>query len=603
MGRNVLLIASQNVGSLVRHLDTACDVWRRRRYDIVMVQETRINYFNLHKIARKIRAKGWALFASLAHGHADSENSTGVAILVRLDSGIKLPAYDSPDIVRVGSRLISIPVDWGGHRVRLNNIYLKAGDAAAQRSFIELHVPAILSLSAKQIWGGDFNFVSHPTLDRLGGQSSAEAVTAGIWDQLTLLLTDQYRRLKPNGRGYSRVFNGSAARLDRFYTTLYFNAFVANCTIGDGTGFSDHRPIVLSLTARTSVRGPGLPRTRINFAKSNQLLESFVQWLDERISSLPENDLQLIQSWPRFKRALATECGRLNREFRKEQVIPSYRQAAEDLKAAYSALENPETDANQATAAFAAVELARTQLAAASNTQFETDSLRSRHTWFHRGERPQPALTSALRPPSGQICTGLRNSAQFLVTEGKQCANVMAQFWADISKQPDIDDMSQDEVLQCIPLGSCISQTDADTLGAAEVSSAEVLISIKKSGGNSAPGLDGLPFELYRRVKANFALVLASLFSAIGRVKQVPVGFLHGAICNVLKHDADGNPLDSHDPGNYRPITLLNSDYRLLTKVLANRANVVLTKVVDHEQSAFLRGRTIGDNVMLLLRC
>ncbi len=49
---------------------------------------------------------------------------------------------------------------------------------------------------------------------------------------------------------------------------------------------------------------------------------------------------------------------------------------------------------------------------------------------------------------------------------------------------------------------------------------------------------------------------------------------------------------------SFRPITLLNSDYKLLAKALATRFGPALQHVVDPTQTAFVRGRWIGDNVL-----
>ena len=43
----------------------------------------------------------------------------------------------------------------------------------------------------------------------------------------------------------------------------------------------------------------------------------------------------------------------------------------------------------------------------------------------------------------------------------------------------------------------------------------------------------------------------------------------------------------------YRPITLLNSCLKLITKVLANRLQKVILKIVHKNQYGFLKGRTI----------
>ena len=109
-----------------------------------------------------------------------------------------------------------------------------------------------------------------------------------------------------------------------------------------------------------------------------------------------------------------------------------------------------------------------------------------------------------------------------------------------------------------------------------------------------SPGLDGIPAELYRALAGVLDPILTRLFNAFLSTNSFPTGFHQGLI--VLLHKS-GDPLD---PANYRPITLLNTDYRIFAKILASRLSHHLSAIVEPEQTAFLRGRLIGENVHLL---
>ena len=51
---------------------------------------------------------------------------------------------------------------------------------------------------------------------------------------------------------------------------------------------------------------------------------------------------------------------------------------------------------------------------------------------------------------------------------------------------------------------------------------------------------------------------------------------------------------------NWRPITLLNTSYKIAAGSIANRFKTVLNKIIDFDQSGFVPGRFIGENTCLL---
>jgi hypothetical protein len=58
--------------------------------------------------------------------------------------------------------------------------------------------------------------------------------------------------------------------------------------------------------------------------------------------------------------------------------------------------------------------------------------------------------------------------------------------------------------------------------------------------------------------------------------------------------------VDAKTAGDYRPISLIHSFAKLVSKVLANRLAPHLQNLVATNQSAFVKGRSIHDNYMLV---
>jgi hypothetical protein len=142
--------------------------------------------------------------------------------------------------------------------------------------------------------------------------------------------------------------------------------------------------------------------------------------------------------------------------------------------------------------------------------------------------------------------------------------------------------------------GVQLSGEEAECVGARQVMVEEVCAAIKHSKPGKSPGLDGLPVEVYRVCMQSWAPLLAKVFTAMSTLQQLPAGLLDGVIVAIFKKGQRTNPAD------YRPITLLNTDYRILAKILAFRLKSVQGKLIGREQTAFLPGRHIGENVMVL---
>ena len=144
---------------------------------------------------------------------------------------------------------------------------------------------------------------------------------------------------------------------------------------------------------------------------------------------------------------------------------------------------------------------------------------------------------------------------------------------------------------------------DFPRLGAAEAASCEGVVTecevrdaLKQVGHNKSPGLDGLPYEVYLRMSHMFVPILTDMFNhwfAQGAIR----GSVTKGVITLLKkggrHVWEG--LD-----DYRPITLLNTELKILARVLANRLQLVISDLIGPEQTFAVKGRSIQDNLHLI---
>ena len=77
--------------------------------------------------------------------------------------------------------------------------------------------------------------------------------------------------------------------------------------------------------------------------------------------------------------------------------------------------------------------------------------------------------------------------------------------------------------------------------------------------------------------------------------RQLSICQRRGIITLVPKKDKPTNLL-----GNLRPISLLNTDYKIATKAIAKRLEAVLPLVINADQTGYIKGRYIGENVRLI---
>ncbi|GKB58295.1 RNA-directed DNA polymerase, eukaryota [Tanacetum coccineum] len=123
--------------------------------------------------------------------------------------------------------------------------------------------------------------------------------------------------------------------------------------------------------------------------------------------------------------------------------------------------------------------------------------------------------------------------------------------------------------------------------------SARVVID-KLCGENKSPGPDGFSFEFFRRYWNFIGLDFCSAVECFFTIGFLPKG------CNASFIALIPNVLDAKFVLDFRPISLIGSVYKVITKILANRLAPVISDIMSNSQSAFIANRSILDGPFIL---
>ena len=140
------------------------------------------------------------------------------------------------------------------------------------------------------------------------------------------------------------------------------------------------------------------------------------------------------------------------------------------------------------------------------------------------------------------------------------------------------------------------------TLKSEEAESCEGLLTLLECSdslshfkNNKTPGYDGFNIEFYRSFWDVIGQIMVDSFNYAFENGSLSITQKLGVVSLIPKKDKDKNYLK-----NWRPISLLNNDYKIAAKALALRLEKVLPTIISSSQTEYVRGRFIGESSRMI---
>ena len=559
---------------------------RMRKGDMVMLQET----YSTPDIEEEWEGE-WGGRIIFSHG---SNHSRGVMILLAPGLNFKIDQVMKDD----EGRFVVLKGDLLGYKLLLGNVYFPTRDRVQRQIDFLVNfndcLSNLYSMNYSLILGGDFNVVMNKDLDYMGVSTnlrmSGSKELEGFLKKMNLI--DIWRKRNPVLKRFTfrQIAPLVQSRLDYWFISKDLESSVGTCEIISSVA-PDHSGIFLQLKSIRYNESYG--RSYWKFNNSLCFDKEFVQGMNEEIKSIELQWLTEFDTKSSFWDFLKMKMRNFAMKFSKKKS-KERRLSIQQLEYEIDILEKNLLSSPDSGGILKDIESKKTELKKLYNVYTDGLKVRSRVVWYEEGEQNQEYFEQLLK--SNKQKTVIREMCDDkgdVIKEKDVIMRLIRNFYRNLYSEDEsvCDDFRESVFCKDIPRLS----DDSKNFCEGKIIKEECWECLKSMKLNKSPGNDGFTVEFYLTFWPQIGSLLVEVFNEAFEKGCLATSQKQGVITLIEKEGKD--PLFIK---NYRPITLLNTDYKMLSKIMAKRIKGVLYEIVHLDQVGYIENRYIGEALRLI---
>ena len=548
---------------------------KQNNYDIICLQES-------HATADVIEIwkKEWGGEIIYCEG---TNKSKGQIILLKKNFPFEYT------IQTLSSRIVSIKIKEHEKETCIFNVYAPNSATELSSFFLDLAELIVNTDTPRKIVCGDFNCVLNNELDVISGNPHhAQAVHKFNSFLDTTELTDIWRLFHPDRKEYSwsrRINNVLIARrLDYILATDMIIDDLLECSMYSFAS-SDHRGVAMELKCHDQTRGPG-------FWKFNNALLKDINFVDKINNVITEflaehTDTEADLKWELLKIQLKSEAIQYSKRIAIDKKNNKILLQSEFDQIDKSLARDPHNEDMIRNREAIRVKLEILEREAAKSAQ-----TRARMKWIEEGEKnTKYFLNLEKSKANAKLFPKLEVDNKVLTNQFDILKAQNEHFSKLYSKPPTDKEEEMDNFFQTLEIPQISAEHKTECEGLINIVEATEALKSMKNG--SSPGLDGLTTEFIKMFWLQLNVTIIESYNAAFRKGTLSYSQSSAVITLIHK----GKNLPKSSLNNWRPISLTNTDYKLLAKCLAARLSYIIPTIINEDQSGYVKGRNIASAI------